>query len=330
MRSTRSANLSAPGQANPTKAVNSFDPEKAAERLKHAMKGFGADEDEVIEILSRHNTAQRIEIAKKYQSRFEKDLRSDLESEFKLRPYFKDLALALLDDPRTFDARECNDAIKGAGTDEEALIEILSSKSNEEITLIKAKYEFLFKRKLEDDIKDDTSSHFKDLLVALVSGRREPERTVPDVALAKKEAMELIDAGEKGPDTKESAFNCVFSLRCNTQLRETFNQYKALSGKNIEKFIKSKMIGDHKLGCLAIVKIAINPAKYFAKSLYKSMKGVGTNDKTLIRIVVSRKEVDMESIKREFQDKFKKSLASFIEDDTSGDYKKLLIAIIEK
>ncbi|KAH9514714.1 Annexin A11, partial [Bulinus truncatus] len=256
------------------------------------------------------------------------DLRSDLESE--LSGKFRDLTLALLDHPRIFDAKECNDAIKGAGTDEEALIEILSSRSNNEIAETRNQYKSLFKRDLERDIQADTSGHFKRLLVSLVSGHREPDRTEPDVELAKKEAKELYDAGEKQMGTDESVFNRVLCLRSIIQLRETFNQYKAISGKDIEKSIESEMSGNLELGCLAIVKVAKNPAAFFAELLHKSMKGAGTKDKALIRAVVSRSEVDMDFIKKEFQAKYSKSLASFIEGDTSGDYKKLLIAIVGK
>lgn len=39
------------------------------------------------------------------------------------------------------------------------------------------------------------------------------------------------------------------------------------------------------------VMCARNPAEYFADRLWKSMKGAGTDDATLIRCVVSRSEV---------------------------------------
>ncbi len=50
--------------------------------------------------------------------------------------------------------------------------------------------------------------------------------------------------------------------------------------------------------CLIIVLLytvnyAKNPATYFAKRAYASMKGAGTNDRSLIRVIASRSEVNI-------------------------------------
>ena len=59
------------------------------------------------------------------------------------------------------------------------------------------------------------------------------------------------------------------------------------------------------------------------------MKGLGTDDNTLIRIVIARSEIDLEDIKDRFFDMYNKSLKKMILDDCSGYYKKLLVAIVK-
>lgn len=66
----------------------------------------------------------------------------------------------------------------------------------------------------------------------------------------------------------------------------------------------------------------------FFQMLRKSMKGLGTNDSMLIRIVVSRTEIDMQYIKVEYQKKYKKTLAAAIQSETSGHYRTFLISLV--
>lgn len=59
------------------------------------------------------------------------------------------------------------------------------------------------------------------------------------------------------------------------------------------------------------------------------MKGAGTKDKTLIRIIVSRSELDLQSIKTEFQGIYHKTLESAVKSETGGDYEKALLSILD-
>lgn len=149
-----------------------------------------------------------------------------------------------------------------------------------------------------------------------------------DVARAKKDAQDLYKAGAGKLGTDESRFNQILCTQSYDQLNAVFNEYRNSTSKTIEKAIKSEMSGDLEDGFLAIVKIAQSQPAYFAERLYKSMKGAGTNDRTLVRVMVTRSEVDMVQVKQHFQAAYSKTLDSFIEGDTSGDYKKGLLALL--
>ncbi|XP_042590760.1 annexin A4-like isoform X2 [Cyprinus carpio] len=300
------------------------DPLRDVEVLRKAMKGFGTDENAIIELLGSRSNKQRVPLKAAYKTTYGKDLVSDLKSE--LRGNFEDLVLAMLKTPTHFDASELREAISGAGTDEACLIEILSSRSNAEIQEITKIYKAEYGKSLEDAISGDTSGHFRRLLVSLSQGNRD-ERATVDISMAKQDAQKLYAAGEKKVGTDESQFNAILCARSKPHLRQVFHEYQQMCGKDIEKSICGEMSGNVESGMVAVVKCIKNTPAYFAERLHKSMQGAGTKDRTLIRIMVSRSEVDMLDIRQEYLRLYGKSLYTAISGDTSGDYKKLLLKL---
>ncbi|XP_061490916.1 annexin A11 [Rhineura floridana] len=304
--------------------VPSFDPLRDAEVLRKAMKGFGTDEQAIIDCLGSRSNKQRQQIMLSFKTAYGKDLIKDLKSE--LSGNFERAILAMMKTPVLFDVHEIKDAIKGAGTDEACLIEILASRSNEHIREISRVHKAEFKKTLEETIRSDTSGHFQRLLISLAQGNRD-ESTNVNMSLVQSDAQALYAAGENRLGTDESKFNAILCTRSRAHLRAVFSEYQRMCNRDIEKSIKGEMSGDLESGMLAVVKCMKNTPAFFAERLYKAMKGAGTKDRTLIRIMVSRSEVDLLDIRQEYKRMYGRSLYTDITGDTSGDYRKILLKL---
>ncbi|XP_077505614.1 annexin-B12-like isoform X1 [Amblyomma americanum] len=315
----------APGKGTLKTHMN-FNVQQDVEALKKAMRGWTTDHAAIIDILCARSEPQRQEIVTTYKQSFRRDLVEDAKSSF--RGDLEDIIVGLLYPLHEYLARELRKAIAGLGTDEECLVEILCTQSNQDIRLIKDHYQRIFKKDLEKDVIGDTSGAFRRLLVSMCNAQRE-ENTPLDPVRARNDAAELHKAGVQRWGTDVSAFNRIIATQSYEQLRLVFREYNAVANHTVMEAIKSEMSGDLKNGFLAIVKCVYSPPFYFAETLYHAMKGLGTNDRVLKRVVVSRCEKDLELIKQEYLDQYKVSLASAIQSDTSGHYRKALLAIVQ-
>lgn len=289
------------------------------------MKGIGTDEKVLVDVLCYRSLSQRMEIVKKYKTLYGKDLADDIRSE--TSGNFCKVLLALLVNTVEFYARELYEAMEGAGTDENTLIEIMCMLTNQEIRQVRSKYLDMYKKSLESDLNGDTSGHFGRLMISLSTGRRD-ESGKTDVNQAKNDAIELKKAGIDKWGTDESTFNRILCTRSYEQLKLVAKEYQRLTEHLLEDDIKKEFSGSIENGLLAVLRTAIDRPTSFAIRLYKSMHGLGTNDKSLVRLVVTRCEIDMVDIKEAFLQKYGKTLVSFIHGDTSGNYRKALNTLI--
>lgn len=301
-----------------------FDAKTDAERLKKAMRGLGTDEDAMIDVLTQRSAAQRQQISAAFRSLTGKSLVSEVESE--VSGDLGRLLVSLLLTPAMLDAQDLRNAIKGAGTNEETLMEILGTRTNKQLGELALAYREEYKTSPDDDIGSDTTGYFEKTLLTLLRGSRD-ESGKPDPQQAQKDAKVLYEAGEKKVGTNEDTFISVLCGRSIPQLKLVFEEYRQVSSKDLEDVIKSETSGSFRDLLLVIVKCAKNTTAYFAERLNSACKGCGTQDRTLIRVLVSRSEIDLQDVKVQYLEKYGKPLSQTIKEETSGDYLKALLKV---
>lgn len=301
-----------------------FNPAEDVTALRKAIEGMGTTEQTLIEVLTQRSNAQRQLISKTYQDTTKRSLVGDLKGD--THGDFENLLVALVTPPAVYDCNEVIKAMKGVGTKDSTLIEIFASRSNAQIKAMSEAYLAQTGRSLIHDLQSDVSGNYGKALLVLAEGKRD-ETTTVDAAKAKAEAQALYEAGEKKWGTDESKFIDILCHRSVPQLRQTLVEYKTLSKKTLQESIESEMSRKLEKIMVAIVKCVKSVPAYMAERIFKSMKGLGTSEATLTRILVSRSELDLLDIRAEYKKLFGVSLYSTLESEVSGDYGNALKSI---
>ncbi|XP_030638732.1 annexin A3a [Chanos chanos] len=305
------------GERGTVKNKTDFKPAEDVVALRKAVEGLGTTEKTLIDVLAHRSSEQRQVICKTYLEATNRKLVDDLKGD--THGNFERLLVALVTPPALFDAQEIERAMKGAGTQKSVLIEIFASRTNKQIQALAEAYLNETERKLTYDLKREVSGQFGTAILMLAEGQRD-ESSAVDAEKAKEDAKALYDAGEKKWGTDESKFIEILCKRSIPQLRQMLIDYKNISGKTLQQSIEGEMSGALEDLLVAIVKCVKNVPAYFAERLQESMKGAGTDEATLTRIMVSRSEIDLMDIRAEFKKLYEHSLHSAIESDVSDSY----------
>ncbi|XP_016142087.1 annexin A1-like [Sinocyclocheilus grahami] len=312
------------GYFGTVKADPNFNAQNDAAKLKKAIETKGVDEATIVEVIAKRSNAQRQQIKAAYQQSAGKDLAADLKKA--LKSDFEEVVLALLLTPPEYDAFEMKRAMKGAGTSEAVLNEILGTRSNKEITALKNSYKEVYGELLEENIKSDIKGDLETTLLALCKATRSEDRNIDD-GMAKSDAKALFEAGENRIGTVCSVLIDILTNRSEAQLCKILQYYGQFSKDGLAKDLEGELSGNFEDCLMTLVKSALNKHAYFAERLKLAMKGLGTDTDTLTRILVSRSEIDLLKIMQEYKRMYGKSLQEDLLKETKGDYEKIVLAL---
>ena len=280
--------------------------------------------NQLINIIAHRSNNQRQEILKEYFNKYQRNLLDDFKSE--LSGNFQEATISLFYTPVDFDCYQLYKSMKGIGTNEDTLIEILASRSNERIIEIKKRYPEMYNKNLEKDIQNETSGAFRKILLKLLEASRKD--TYPNEQECNENAKRLYDAALNKKENLYDIFIYIFTEKSREEIAQIAKIYYKWYSKTLLELVESLFSGDFKRTLKAIIYSLLSPSEYFAYRINKAVKGFGTKDNILIRVIVSRDEIDIERIKRYYKQLYNKDMYDKIKEDVSGDYKNLLLELI--
>ncbi|XP_053134654.1 annexin A9 [Hemicordylus capensis] len=304
----------------------SFEVEKDVQSLLGAVSRKGVQYGTIIDLLTNRSNGQRQQIAEEFQDFTQQNLLETLQAA--LSGNLEGIIVGLLRPAAQFDAHEIKAAMM-KGPEGDTLTEILSTRTNQQLREISDFYHHDFKSELEEDIASETCGCLKGLLLALIKGNRERYTGVIDYFLIEEDTKALVDARSVDRDRlDESPWISILAQRSPEHLNRVFRQYHKTTGLQIEEAMTRYFQGNAQKAGLTLASVLRNTPLYFAKKLFQAVKSPeGTNHKTLARILISRSELDLLSIRAEFRKHYGISLYSFFQTKMKGDYQAALLGL---
>ncbi|XP_060218155.1 annexin D3-like [Lycium barbarum] len=302
-------------------------PTEDCETLMKSFKGLGTNEKSVISVLGHRNASQRKKIRETYQQLYNRSLVDDIFSE--LSGDFRKAVVLWTYEPSERDARLANEALKSKKktiTQLQVIVEIACASSPDHLVAVRQAYCVLFNCSLEEDITANVPMPVQKILIGLVrSYRYDKELVDPSTANAEAAILrEVIRTKQLDSDN----FLLILSTRNVHQLRETFECYKQNYGFSIDQDMKSCGKGLLESILKVVIWCIDSPEKHFAEVVRASIVGIGTDEDSLTRAIVTRAEIDMMKVRGEYFIANKTSLDNAVIGDTSGDYMKFLMTLL--
>ncbi|KAF7464853.1 annexin A8 [Marmota monax] len=224
------------------------------------------------------------------------------------------------------DAEILYKAMKGIGTNEQAIIDVLTKRSNAQRQQISKSFKAQFGKDLTETLKSELSGKFERLIVALMYP---PYRY---------EAKELHDAIQ-GLGTKEGVIIEILASRTKHQLQEIMKAYEEDYGSSLEEDIQADTSGylEQILVCLLQgsrddVSGFVDPglALQDAQDLYEAgEKILGTDEMKFITILCTRSATHLMRVFEEYEKIANKSIEDSIKSETHGSLEEAMLTVVK-
>ncbi|KAF4522308.1 hypothetical protein B566_EDAN010472, partial [Ephemera danica] len=206
-------------------------------RLHKAIaEGWSTDKNALIDIIAPRTNQEIAQIESAYDEKYDTSLTEELGKD--TSKHYRRLLMSMVKNKPTLkasttlnatsDAIVLREAMKGLGTDEEAIVGIMTHRSEQQRYLIEQAY----------------ASHFE----------RSSKRALDPLneAQAKADAELLYNSGKGLKTSDEATFNMILTHRTDQHLRIVFKEYAKKARRSIEETIREEFSGPMKAALLTI------------------------------------------------------------------------------
>ena len=293
-----------------------------AEQLHASLYGK-KKEDLIYNVAISNNLSSRVSISQYYKATYETSLFDDIKS--KIGGDFGLCAALMFMTPLEFCIYHLKLGIKKSN---ECAMEMITSRTTEELKIIEDAYKRDTGRDLKADLLKSFSGAVGKNLVNLFSNDR-ISNPKPNKDECEQYANYLVNSEPKNWVENENIFKEIFITRSPEEIILIARYYLKLTGNNLMDVIEKKTKGKSLMLLKEILYNNIMPHELFAEKIYKAIKGAGTDEESLSRVLVSRCELDMPAIRNIYQLKQKANMKDDIIGDTSNFYQKLCVYLSE-
>lgn len=290
--------------------------------LIYAAKGMGTDERLVVQILCARTKEQLDAIDQIFIKKHNKTLKDYIKKEMggNLEKFLIYAQLA----EEEFDALLLKEAFSGFGCDKTLILEIICTRSYDRLHATKLYYESHYDKNLLDQLRNELSGPLERLCVTLFARPRSSDTndSFNDEAIARQ--LYEMGAGQWG--TNENSFVDIFASHSVEEMKLIGNAYDRMFGSSLYAAVKSEFSGDIRDALLNLLEDPIDV--YCRKLKSASIDTIGTDEKTVCRIIGGNNKAIVHQIAKRYYEKYNSNLVDDLRSELSGDFREAVLTYI--
>jgi hypothetical protein len=274
-----------------------------ATAIQQSVGTLWNDDKQIQQTLTGKTAEQRKAIADEYKKQTGKELKTELTRE--MSGTDRDQALALLDGNNAkADAAKLQQAVKGVGTDEAAIMATLKGKSKDERAAIEKAYKDTYNVDLKTRLKGDLDGSELDQANALLEGNQ----AKADAAGIKTAASGFWGADKKG-------INEGLEGKTAEERKAISAAYQQTYGKELSSELKTRLSGNDLQKSEALLQ---RGKLSEAEQLKFALEGAGTDEEAVKKALHGKSKEEIAQIRQDYQNLTQRQLDTDIAEDMGG------------